>query len=292
MEYTKVSPNAFETLQLNAGIVVSGFDPDDGSITGSIIGVTSGGVTFNANPTYVDFGDGLDNVPGSTWQLKRITGYDPALSGTFRTVTPSLAKKLSGSGAIDSAKITPSGQLVAADFSDIWLVGDYSAVNKTDDDTGATAGFCAVHLLNAFSASGFQWKSSDEDKGEYAFDFHGHYSMATISLVPFELYVKGYAPVIVTSPHDEAVSPDYSTPTPTFGMAVAIGASAWQWQVSTNNGSTWSNISDGAEYAGTTTDGLYLIAPLTGKNGYKYRAVAFNSFGSATSDAATLELKG
>lgn len=291
MEYTQIQSGAFEKIQLNAGIVVDDFDPSDGSI-GNILGVTSGGIQLATNPNYVDFGDGLDNVPDNTWQLKKITRYDPVLSGTFKTITDSEAKQLSGAGGLASNKITPSHDLTEADFDDIWFVGDYSSVNVTDDNIGTTAGYCAIHIMHALNTAGFQWKSNDENTGEYAFEFHGHYDLTSIDTVPYEIYVKGSPPVVVESPHNEAIAIDYSTPFPSFGRVVAIGASTWQWQVSTDSGTTWSNISDGAEYSGTTTDGLYLIAPLTGKNGYKYRAVAFNAFGSATSDAATLEVKG
>ena len=133
MEYTQVSATAFQELQLNAGIVVSDFDPSDGSIDGDILGVTSGGITFASNPTYVDFGDGMDNVPDNTWQLKRVQGYDPTLSGTFLTITDELAKQLSGAGGLSSNHITPSHALTETDFDDIWLVGDYS--DKNDNGT-------------------------------------------------------------------------------------------------------------------------------------------------------------
>ena len=188
MEYTQVSATAFQELQLNAGIVVSDFDPSDGSIDGDILGVTSGGITFASNPTYVDFGDGMDNVPDNTWQLKRVQGYDPTLSGTFLTITDELAKQLSGAGGLSSNHITPSHALAETDFDDIWLVGDYS--DKNDNGTNKTAGFCAVHIMNALNTSGFNWKSNDDGKGEYSFEFHGHYDIENIDTVPFEIYVK------------------------------------------------------------------------------------------------------
>jgi hypothetical protein len=187
MEYTQVSATAFQELQMNAGVVVDDFTPNTGVI-GNILGVTSGGITFNSNPTYVDFGDGMDNVPGNTWQLKRVTSYDPVLSGTFLTMTATLAKQLSGAGGESSGHITPSNALTETDFDDIWLVGDYS--DKNDNGTNKTAGFCAVHIMNALNTSGFQWKSNDDGKGEYSFEFHGHYDIENIDTVPFEIYVK------------------------------------------------------------------------------------------------------
>jgi hypothetical protein len=58
-----------------------------------------------------------------------------------------------------------------------------------------------------------------------------------------------------------------------------------QWQKSTNNGTTWTNIS------GATSTTLSLTKPLVADSGSQYRAVFSNTCGSgstATSDAATL----
>jgi hypothetical protein len=67
-------------------------------------------------------------------------------------------------------------------------------------------------------------------------------------------------------------------------IASAIGSPAptVQWQLSTNSGSTWSNISG-------ATNTSYTTATLTtANNGYQYLAVFTNSAGSATTSAATL----
>jgi hypothetical protein len=48
------------------------------------------------------------------------------------------------------------------------------------------------------------------------------------------------------------------------------GALTYVWQVSTNGGSSWSNVSDGGIYSGATTSNLYISAATAG---YQYRAV-------------------
>lgn len=187
MKYTQVKSDTFQTLQLNAGIMVDSFVPSTGVI-GNILGATTGGFTFSSNPTFTDFGEDVDNVPANTWQLKRITAYDPAISGTFLTVTAAKAKQLVGAASVDSLDAThvvPSHELVEADFSDVWVIGDYS-----DKNTGATAGFVAVHLMNALNTAGIQWTTTKDGKGQFAFDFHGHYDLDAVDEVPFEIYVK------------------------------------------------------------------------------------------------------
>lgn len=193
MQYTKVAADAFQKLQMNAGILVDSFVPSTGVI-GNILGATTGGLSFNSNPSFEDFGEDVDNVPNNTMQLKRITSYDPTISGTFLTVTTALAAKLIGAadvGTTDTTQITPRGQLSEDDFDDVWIVGDYS-----DQNTGATtAGFVAIHIMNALNTAGFQLQTTKNGKGQFAFEFHGHYDIENMDTVPFEVYVKaGTAP--------------------------------------------------------------------------------------------------
>ncbi|UII80488.1 proprotein convertase P-domain-containing protein [Flagellimonas sp. CMM7] len=60
-------------------------------------------------------------------------------------------------------------------------------------------------------------------------------------------------------------------------------ADTYQWQVSTNGGGSFSNITNGVEYSGTTTEVLTVLTPGIAKNGYIYRIIVSNSGGSCTS---------
>ena len=198
-KFTKVASDAFQKLQLNAGILTDGFTVNTATI-GNIIGATTGGVTFSATPNYIDFGEDVDNVPNGMMELKKLDYYDVHMTGNFVTCTPTLAKKLIGSADIDgsnSTKVIPRDELKTTDFADVWWIGDYSDVN-TDSGTGqsaTTAGYIAIHLMNALNTSGFQITSTKNGKGQLAFDFQGHYSIDAQDTVPFEIYVKaGTAP--------------------------------------------------------------------------------------------------
>ena len=70
--------------------------------------------------------------------------------------------------------------------------------------------------------------------------------------------------------------------TATFTVAASGENLSYQWQQSTDNGQSWTDIS-GANAATYTT-----AATTTSMNGYQYRCVVSNSAGSVTSDAATL----
>ena len=174
MQFSQVPADTFSTIQMNAGILVDEFTPNTG-IIGNILGATTGGLTFNANPTYEDFGADVDNVPANTKQ-----------SGNFVTMSAALAAKLGGLGTSSSGKFTPAHGFVTEVVDDVWIIGDYS-----DKNTGAAnAGYVAIHIIDALNTAGFQWSTTKDGKGQFAFDFHGHYDITSPDTVPFEIYVK------------------------------------------------------------------------------------------------------
>ena len=190
MKYTKIPTDTFKNLQLNAGVLLESFDVDTQTLAAdSIVGATSGGVSFTAVPSSIDFGEDIDNCPKGTKEMMHLDSWEAKMSGTFASVSKSLAKTLVGAADLSGSKITPRNDFSAADFSDIWWVGDYSEINEDGTSTGK-AGFIAIHLLNALSTGGFSIQSSDKGKGQFEFEFTGHYSMEDQDKVPFELYVQ------------------------------------------------------------------------------------------------------
>lgn len=191
MKFTQIPANTFKQLQMNAGILVDDFTPSTGTI-GNLIGATTGGVNFADAVEFEDMGSDIDNAPKNMKELKKLTSHAVTMSGTFVSLTAATAKMLVGAGDIDATDAThiiPRNDLLAADFMDLWWIGDYS-----DENTGANAGFLAIHLKNALNTGGFQIQSTDKAKGTFAFSFEGHYSTDAQSEVPYEVYVKAGAP--------------------------------------------------------------------------------------------------
>ena len=187
MKFTQIPTDTFENLQLNAGILVDKFTPSTGVI-GKLLGATTGGINFKATQTFSDYGDDIDNCPKNMMELKKLDSIEAKMSGIFASVSAALGKTLAGAADIDEADdthIVPRNDLELTDFSDIWWVGDYSEFNG---DTNG--GFCAIHLMNSLSTGGFQIQSSDKKKGQFAFEFTGHYSMKNQSQVPYEIYIQ------------------------------------------------------------------------------------------------------
>lgn len=189
MKFTQIPADTFKEIQLNAGVLLSTFTPATAEVPAdSIIGATSGGINFTATPSYTDYGEDIDNCPKNTKELKKLDSWEVKMSGTFITVSAKRVEMLVGAGDIDSSdstKITPRNDIAASDFRDIWWVGDYS------DKNGATnGGYVAIHMLNSLSTGGFQIQSGDKAKGQFSFEFTGHYSIEYAGTVPFEVYVK------------------------------------------------------------------------------------------------------
>ena len=186
MKYTKIPETTFQNLQLNAGVLLSAFDPGTAEVANeAIIGATTGGVNFTATPTFSDYGEDIDNCPKNMKELKKLDAWEISMSGTYVTVDANAVKSLVGAADVSGNKITPRNDLKLTDFTDVWWVGDYS------DQNGETnGGFVAIHMMNALSTGGFAIQSSDNGKGNFAFTYTAHYSMSAQETVPFEVYVK------------------------------------------------------------------------------------------------------
>lgn len=188
MKYTKIPLNTFQTIQLNAGMLLTDFDPSTGEAEDSdLLGATTGGITFEATPTFRDDGEDIDNCPKDTMELKTLESIDIKASGSFVTASNSNIKRLMAAADIDAftGKITPRADLSTDDFGDIWLVGDYS-----DKNGEANGGFIAIHLINALSTGGFKLKTADKAKGQMDFEFAAHRSISAQTTVPYEVYLK------------------------------------------------------------------------------------------------------
>lgn len=187
MKYTQIPASTFQNIQLNAGILVDDFEVNTGKV-GNLLGATTGGVQFQDNITYTDFGEDIDNCPKNTMELKKLDAHDVSMSGTFVTLSPDVAKMLVAVGDVDGddkSHIIPRNELLITDFTSLWWIGDYSNVN-----TGDRAGFVAIKMLNALNTGGFQIQSTDKGKGQFAFTFTGHYSIKRQDLVPYEVYIR------------------------------------------------------------------------------------------------------
>ena len=92
----------------------------------------------------------------------------------------------------------------------------------------------------------------------------------------------------VTNPADKNVCVNGTT---SFTVSATGGPFTYQWQVSSDGGATWTNVTNGGVYSGATTGTLTLTnVPPTGYDNNQYRAMltVASCSSTATSTAATL----
>ena len=181
--FTKVPQDAFENLQLDAGVLLTEFTPAaNPTLTdANILGATTGGISVNCTPEYEDFAEDVDNAPTNLKEFKNLTSWSCTFSTTLLNLSTDGAKKILGAADIDGTdthKVTPRRELKTADFFDLWWVGD-----KAD------GGYVAVKLINALSTGGFSLQTSKNAKGQISVEFTGHVSLANQDVMPMEFYI-------------------------------------------------------------------------------------------------------
>lgn len=181
-KFTKISAEAFKSMQINAGVVLNKFDPSGTTEIqdADIICATSGGVTAECKPNITDLGDDVDNCQKNTAELMQIEDYDCTLAFTALNVTTDVIKLALGAADVSDKKVTPRMTLdptaSTGDFKDIWWVGD------TID-----GGFVAVKLMNALSTGGLSLKTTDKGKGNISVTLTGCPRLGS-DTVPMEWY--------------------------------------------------------------------------------------------------------
>lgn len=178
---TVIPQNTFEALQVEAGVLLTAFDPSNPQIAdANIICATTGGITVSCKPSYSDMGSDVDNVAPNMKELKHLDSWECTMSTTGLGTSPALIKMALGAADIDSndsSKIIPRKDLAQTDFASIWWVGDR-----------ADGGLVACQLLNALSTDGFSLKTSKNGKGNVTLTITGHVSLSAQDVVPMIFY--------------------------------------------------------------------------------------------------------
>ncbi len=236
-----------------------------------------------------DSGKTFSNISGATSATLTLNSVQPSQNGEeYRAVfTNSLGTATTSAATLTvqyapTITTNPSNQTVtagqtvtftaAADANPTatlqWQVSTDGG-HTFNDISGATS---ATLTLNAATAV----MNGDEYKATFT------NSMGTATTSTATLTVQ-YAPVLISGPSSQTVT---AGQTATF-IAAADGnpTPTVQWQVSTDGGATFTNIS------GATSTTLTFSNVQASQNGDKYQAVFTNSLGTATTSAATLTVQ-
>ena len=180
-KYTKIPQDAFNALQLDAGVILTNFDPTDPQEPADqdILCATTGGITVSCTPTYSDLGADVDNVPANMMELMHLDSWECTLSTTSLGTSLELLRWALGSADITAAdsKVKPRKDLCQTDFQTIWWVGDR-----------ADGGVVAVKLLNGLSTGGMSLQTSKNGKGQTSITITGHISINAQNDMPMEFY--------------------------------------------------------------------------------------------------------
>lgn len=109
---------------------------------------------------------------------------------------------------------------------------------------------------------------------------------ATVESQAATLSVTGTEPSITQHPSNRSIEQFSST---SFSIAASGNpAPSYQWQISTDNGATWTDVVASATYSGVNSATLSLVNVPSSLNAARFRAIAANALNTATSNAAQL----
>ena len=181
--FKQIPESTFNDLQMDAGVLLSKFDPTgtEPVVNADIICATTGGFNATCQASYSDYGEDIDNCPTNMMELKHLDTWDCRLSFTSLGVSPAQLHLALGAADIDgdaSDHITLRSKLDATkDFRDVWWVGNKGG-----------GGMLAVHLRNALSSSGFSLQTTKNGKGQLSVELTGHVSLRDQTTMPMEFY--------------------------------------------------------------------------------------------------------
>ncbi len=206
--------------------------------------------TPTAGTTYAIAVDGWDGSYGQA----TLTLTLGAATGTAPIITAGPANQSVTLGGAVSFSVTASGD-----------PSGYQWYFNGSPITGATT---STHTLNNVAAT---------DAGSYRVNATNASGSATSSSATLTVLDVGLTTQVVTSGHDVSLT------------APSLSGS-YQWQVSSDAGTSWSDLSNGTTYGGVTSATLNVSAASASLNNNRYRYVITNTGGSSTSAAITLSV--
>jgi hypothetical protein len=201
-KFTRVTPELFDELQVDAGILLTDFDPSDPASLNeaNIICATTGGINPQCIATYEDLFEDVDNAPNNTMEGKKLTGWDCKIGTTAIGISPRLLKLSLGAADAAGKRVVPRRDLKQSDFSTLWWVGDL-----------ANGGFAAIKLLHALSTGGFALQTAKNGKGQVSLEITGHASINAINKVPMEFFVAPPTEYTITNTLTKATNSNTDT---------------------------------------------------------------------------------
>lgn len=183
---TGLTSRTIESLQLNAGVLLTTYAKGEDIAEEDILGATRGGGSFTAVPTMHQAA--VDGAPTYVVGLERCDDWVVTLNATMvelndEAITRALGVGVSKTGTTDKV-FTVKNTVNSTDFKDLYWVGDLSNGQNV-----------VIKIKNALNTGGLNLTFSDRGEGTYALALIGHYSIDDLETAPFEITIEGDAGV-------------------------------------------------------------------------------------------------
>ena len=286
------------TLTLNTAPIIT-----SQPVASTICANTSTSFNVNATGTSVQYQWQISTT-GCAGSWQNITNAAP-YSGSNSTTLQITNAPASLNNAAYRCVVTGTCTPAATSSCVLLTVNDAPAINQQPASVLTCAGNTAIFSTTATNANSFQWQVNlgagfvnvvGANAATYSFVTNlsqnnnqyrcvvGGACAPTATSNAATLNVAA-ALSISTQPSDVSVCENLNT---SFNVSVTGAVNNYQWQLSTDNGATFTNISNSTIYAGATTNNLALTGITNTMNNYKYRCVVTGSCPPINSNIATL----
>ena len=165
-------------------------------------------------------------------------------------------------------------------------------VNHLDLDSDNDGCSDANEAYNSSTAQGADGNMYYGTGNPPATNANGSVTAATYPGTNAAVITAGSASTITVQPANQSLT---AGTTATFAATVTPGSgtTTYQWQVSTNSGATWTNVTNSSTYTGATTTTLSVANTTLAMSGYQYHLLISQSnyiCGNITSNNATLTI--
>lgn len=258
-----------------------------------------------------------DGTDGSAWDVDGIKQLEKRAVAMESDGTAGNAMAINGyaystsTGDRYDVMVSPSINLSTATAPSLQFQVSHAYYNTTVNTEGLkvyVSNDCGVNFTAVYDKSAATLATNGQSTGSWAPTAVGHWRQETIDLsayagdvitVKFEthsdygnnlyidkinLFDNCVAPVVTQQPSNTTICSGSNT----SYSVTNTGGGTFQWQVSTNGGLNFNNISDNALYSGTGTATLNLTNVSTGSSTNQFRCVITNACGSVNSNAAII----
>ena len=232
------------------------------------------------------------DIAGATATTLTITGATPTQNGTqYRAVVSANGQSLTTNPVTLTVTPAPVPPSIAVQPADQTVTEPaVASFNVTASGSGTLAyqwqRLAAGTWSDIAGATSASYTTpatvrSTDNGAQFRVNVTNSVGSATSNVATLTVNPAPVAPSFTTQPSDVAVT---EPATASFTVAATgTPAPTLQWQVSTDGGTTWANVTTGS---GATSATYTTAATAIGMNGWRYRAFATSSAGTAASNAA------